>query len=92
MAKVPKKLSFEAAMERLDQIVEAMEAGEIGIEDSINKYEEAMQLANHCRGILENAEQRIQKIQLTADGRVEKQELERPSHAGTRGSDEAQAE
>lgn len=66
MSKTPKNLKFEQAMERLDAIVEAMESGQIGIEESISKYEEAMQLAAHCRRILDEAEQRIKKIQLDA--------------------------
>ncbi len=55
-------------MKRLDAIVTAMESGEIGIEDSITRYEEAMKLAEQCRAILLEAEQRIRKIQLDADG------------------------
>jgi exodeoxyribonuclease VII small subunit len=78
MAKPPKKLKFEAAMDRLDAIVEAMESGEIGIEESIAKYEEAMQLAAHCRAILDEAEQRIQKIQIDAGGKPEVTRFEAP--------------
>ena len=62
------KMSFEEAMQRLDAIVDAMESGEIGIEESIAKYEEAMKLAVHCRKVLEDAELRIQKIQVDAGG------------------------
>ena len=69
MAKSTKNLKFEDAMKRLDAIVAAMESGEIGIEESLAKYEEAMQLAARCRQILDQAEQRIQKIQLDAGGR-----------------------
>ena len=70
MAKdIEKNLKFEDAMRRLDAIVQAMEAGEIGIEESIARYEEAMKLAALCRRILDEAEQRIQKIQLDATGR-----------------------
>lgn len=68
MAKSAKRLKFEDAMARLDEIVEAMEAGEIGIEESIARYEEAMQLASHCRGILDHVEQRIRQIQFDASG------------------------
>lgn len=68
MAKSIKKLKFEAAMERLDEIVAAMESGEVGIEDSIAQYEEAMQLAGHCRKILSTVEQRIKKIQFDHAG------------------------
>lgn len=68
MAKTPRNLKFEDAMQRLETIVENMEAGDIGIEDSVGKYEEAMELAAHCRRILDEAELRIQKIQLDAAG------------------------
>jgi exodeoxyribonuclease VII small subunit len=67
MARSGKKPSFEEAMSRLDEIVEAMESGEIGIEESIARYEEAMKLAQHCRRVLDSVEQRIQKIQAEAD-------------------------
>ncbi len=69
MGKSAKPLKFEDAMHRLDEIVRAMETGEIGVEESITQYEEAMRLAAHCRQILDQAEQRIQKIQLDAAGR-----------------------
>ncbi len=70
MSKAEKKTpSFEEAMKRLDEIVQAMERGEIGIEESIARYEEAMKLAAQCRAILHDAEQRIRKIQVDAQGR-----------------------
>ena len=70
MSKSPRKLKFEDAMERLDAIVEAMESGEIGIEESVSKYEEAMQLAAHCRKILDQSEQRIRRIQIDSAGKA----------------------
>jgi exodeoxyribonuclease VII small subunit len=74
-----KRLKFEEAMQRLDQIVAAMESGEIGIEESIAKYEEAMTLAAHCRAILDDAEQRISKIQLDARGQPQVTPFEPPA-------------
>ena len=68
MAKSLQNLKFEDAMKRLDDIVEAMEAGEIGIEESVAQYEEAMNLAAHCRKVLDQAELRIRKIQLDSAG------------------------
>ena len=62
MAKLPRNLKFEDALARLESIVTAMESGEIGIEESIARYEEAMALAAHCRQILDAAELRIQQI------------------------------
>jgi exodeoxyribonuclease VII small subunit len=79
MSKQPlKAVKFEAAMERLDTIVQAMESGAIGIEESIAKYEEAMALAAHCRKILDGAEQRIAKIQLDAAGQPQATPFEAP--------------
>ncbi len=79
MSKTPKNLKFEQAMHRLDAIVEAMEAGEIGIEESISKYEEAMELAAHCRRILDESEQRIKKIQIDAAGQLQAEPFEPPA-------------
>lgn len=89
MAKSIKNLKFEEAMQRLDAIVQAMESGEIGIEESITKYEEATQLAARCRQILDQAEQRIQKIQLDARGQpqVTPFEPEEGAAAGEDGSE-----
>lgn len=81
MAKSVKRLKFEEAMERLDQIVEAMESGEIGVEESIGQYEEAMNLASHCRKILDDAELRIQKIQENAAGQPETEPFDPPEGA-----------
>lgn len=82
MAKLPKSLKFEDAMKRLDVIVEAMESGEIGIEESIERYEEAMQLTAHCRAVLERAEQRVRKIQLNARGEPTAEPFDAPAEAG----------
>jgi exodeoxyribonuclease VII small subunit len=92
MSKQPVKgLKFEAAMQRLDAIVEAMESGEIGIEESIAKYEEAMALAAHCRKILDQAEQRIAQIQLDAAGQPQVTPFEAPAE-GAMGADDEAAE
>jgi exodeoxyribonuclease VII small subunit len=79
MSKPAKRLKFEDAMQRLDAIVEALESGEIGIEESIARYEEAMTLAAQCRQILDAAEQRIQKIQLDATGKPQVTPFEPPA-------------
>jgi exodeoxyribonuclease VII small subunit len=91
MSRPARKLKYEEAMQRLDAIVEAMESGEIGIEESIARYEEATQLARHCRQILDEAEQRIRKIQLDASGqpRIEPFEPPTPDGAGEPGGDES---
>ncbi|MBW7904511.1 MAG: exodeoxyribonuclease VII small subunit [Phycisphaerae bacterium] len=79
MSKAARKLKFEEAMKRLDEIVEAMDSGKIGIEESIDRYEEAMQLASQCRRILTLCEQRIRRIQFDADGQPTLTEFEPPA-------------
>lgn len=68
MAKIPRNIRFEDAMHKLESLVEQIESGAVGVEESIAKYEEAMALQAHCQRILDQAEQRIKKIQLDAAG------------------------
>ena len=55
-------LSFEAAIKELTAIVAKIEQGEIPLQDSLEQYEKGMALIKHCRGILQKAEKRIEKI------------------------------
>ena len=56
------KLSFEEAIKELTGIVGGIEQGKISLQDSLQQYERGMTLIKHCRGILEKAEKRIEKI------------------------------
>ena len=56
------KLTFEQAIQQLKEIVGKIEQGEIPLQDSIEHYETGMALIKHCRGILQKAEKRIEKI------------------------------
>jgi exodeoxyribonuclease VII small subunit len=56
------KLSFEKAIKELSDIVAKIEQGQIPLQDSLNQYERGMALIKHCRGILQKAEKRIEKI------------------------------
>lgn len=56
------KLSFEQAIKELGGIVQKIEQGEIPLQDSLGQYERGMALIKHCRGILQKAEKRIEKI------------------------------
>ena len=54
--------SFEEALRELDALANQIERGEVGLEESIRKYEQGMKLVAQCRAILTRAEQRIQKL------------------------------
>jgi exodeoxyribonuclease VII small subunit len=58
--------TFEQSVAQLEQIVSAIESGQIGLEDSLAKYEQGMELVKRCRSILDRAEKRIE--QLTESG------------------------
>lgn len=63
-----KQPTFEEALKQLESITQQIERGEIGLEESIAKYEEGMKLINQCRTILDRAEQRVQRLQPESDG------------------------
>jgi exodeoxyribonuclease VII small subunit len=56
------EMSFEAAMERLEKIVEEMESGKMLLEDLLVRYEEGMKLVKVCQERLARAEQKIEII------------------------------
>jgi len=64
------KPTFEDALKKLEQITEQIERGEIGLEESITRYEEGMKLVAKCRNILTKAEHRIEKLSLAHDGKL----------------------
>ncbi|MBN2270869.1 MAG: exodeoxyribonuclease VII small subunit [Sedimentisphaerales bacterium] len=55
-------LTFEDAIKELTSIVAKIEQGQIPLQDSLEQYEKAMALIKRCRGILQQAEKRIEKI------------------------------
>ncbi len=61
-------LSFESALEQLEQIVQQLEKGSVPLEQSIAIYERGEALKKHCESMLRNAEMRIEKITLGHDG------------------------
>jgi len=61
-------VAFEAALKRLEGIVEAMESGDLPLETLLDKYEEGSRLVKVCQAKLEEAELKIQKLEKTASG------------------------
>jgi exodeoxyribonuclease VII small subunit len=56
------KMTFEETIKELTDIVGKIEQGQIPLQDSLEQYEKGMALIKHCRGILQKAEKRIEKI------------------------------
>ena len=70
-----KKISFEDALKKLETIAEQIEQGQIGLEESIEKYEQGMALVKQCREILSRAELRIEQLQEGESGKLEAKPL-----------------
>ena len=65
-----KALSFEAALEQLEQIVQKLESGRAPLAESIAIYERGEALKAHCETLLRTAEARIEKITLSREGKA----------------------
>jgi exodeoxyribonuclease VII small subunit len=64
MAKKPQPppKNFEDALEELEQILGQIEQGQVGLEESLAKYERGTFLIQHCRGVLQSAEKQIELL------------------------------
>lgn len=60
---------FEQAIAQLEEIIERIESGQVGLEKSISEYERGVGLIRRCREVLERAEQRVEELsaQMQAD-------------------------
>ena len=60
--------TFEEALAELEQIVADIESGQVGLEESLVRYERGTFLIQHCRGVLNTAEKQIELLSKTAEG------------------------
>ena len=63
-------MTFEDALEALEDIVRTLEGGEAALDESIALYERGERLRQHCQARLDAAQARIEKIVQGADGEV----------------------
>ena len=63
-----KKSTFEENIQRLEQIVRAMERGEVPLEESLKLFQEGTELVRCCGKLLEEAQLQVKKITAAADG------------------------
>ncbi|WP_215112881.1 exodeoxyribonuclease VII small subunit [Exiguobacterium sp. s63] len=62
-----KEQTFEAALERLEQIVAQLESGDVPLEEAMTLYEEGVRLSEMCQTKLSAAEKKMDEI-LELDG------------------------
>ncbi len=63
-------MSFEAALAELERIVEQLERGEVELDKSIGLYERGAALKAHCEARLKDAQLKVDKLVVGADGAV----------------------
>ena len=61
-------MTFEESMLRLEQIIRAMERGEVPLEESLKLFQEGTELVASCEKLLENAQLQVKKVLTAADG------------------------
>jgi exodeoxyribonuclease VII small subunit len=61
------KMSFEASMERLEQIVRAMERGDVPLEQSLALFQEGTELVKNCQKLLDEARIQVEKVMNGSD-------------------------
>lgn len=62
------KITFEQSMQRLEQIVRAMERGDVALDESLKLFQEGTELVRSCGKLLDDAELQIKKVTTAADG------------------------
>jgi len=69
-------LSFEEALEKLENIVRELESGRIKLDDAVSAYEKAVALKKLCQEKLAAATLKVEKIEIAKDGTMSTTPLE----------------
>ena len=68
-------LSFEEAMNQIEQLVRVMEAGSATLDEMLEAFARGVKLAHYCQEYLDAAEKHIDRIIATTQGTIERQPL-----------------
>ncbi len=70
------KLSFEKSIEKLEEIVKELEDENISLEESMEKFEKGIKLSSNCLNKLNEAENKIEELTRSEDGKLITRELD----------------
>ena len=65
-----KEMKFEGALQKLEEIVDKLESGDIGLDDSLKHYEDGMKLLKFCTAKLDEVEKKIEILVKDKGGKV----------------------
>ena len=68
------EMKFEDAMQKLEEIADELEKGDLSLDESVSKFEEGMKLSKECNTMIEDAEKKI-TILLKKDDKIEEEEF-----------------
>ncbi len=75
-----KSYPFEQSLEKLEQLVERMEDGDLSLEDSLKTFEEGIKLTRQCQQALINAEQKV-KLLIEENGQISEEDFDKIDNA-----------
>ena len=58
---------FEKSLEELESLVEQLESGDLSLDQSLSQFKRGVELTRHCQGVLDEAQQLVQKLMDTDD-------------------------
>jgi len=64
----PAEVTYDALVERLEKVVEALEAGDLSLEQSVERFAEGVRLAREAGQRLDDAERRVEQLVKDAAG------------------------
>ncbi|GAB3682969.1 exodeoxyribonuclease VII small subunit [Salinisphaera aquimarina] len=64
----PRLAQFESSVAELETLVEALESGDVSLEEALGKFERGVTLARQCQTLLKNAELRVDQLLADSDG------------------------
>ena len=70
---IPKEIaemSFEDALQALEEIVKSLESGDVKLDQAIDNYAKGAALKRHCENKLREAQAKIEKISVDASGQI----------------------
>ena len=67
--------SFEANMQRLEQIVRALERGDVPLEESLKLFQEGTGLVRSCQNLLDNAKLQVQMVMTDENGMPQMEDM-----------------
>ena len=70
------QMKFEKALERIEEIVEALEQGDVSLDDSLKLYEEGQSLIQFCREKLTKVEKKVKELVHTEKGELKLKDVQ----------------